>query len=277
MQRSAWAATWGVFGALLVMGCAERHSQPPLLATASVARSAVSAPPPAVPVPLDLMGVVAVGDFDPSAVESALVERFSDLKNPEQPRVRPSIAVPLAGPARAAIHLDPDLALPEVTVFDRTPPRRLVTREDVRTMFVEHIFAGILQERLGEVAETGPVLVRSSVGRRQLARDAGAFVYSATARPGKLENALYILLTELERIGRFGVLPDEFERACDELRAQKEISSEEAERQPLFNKAAELVRHLFENEEVAGPAGELAQLNPAQRSSACCCIASRTG
>jgi zinc protease len=210
----------------------------------------------------DLMGIVAVGDFEPSVMERAIVDRFSDLRNPERPRARPSLVVPLEGPTRASVHIDPDLALPEVTVFDRTPPRKLVTREDERTSLIEHIFAGILRERLGEVAEVpGSVLIRSSVGRSSLGRGAGTFFYSATARPGKLENALYVLLSELVRMGRFGAQPDEFERARKEVRAGHEIVLEEEDRAPLARKASELVRHLFENEQVLGPAGGLAQMN----------------
>ncbi len=132
----------------------------------------------------------------------------------------------------------------------------------MRNRFVEHIFTSILRERLGEVAdEPGSVLIRSSVWREPLARGACAFVYSATARPGKLENALYVLLAQLVRLGRFGALPDEFERARRELRAGREITSEEGDRAPLADKASELVRHLFEQEEVAGPDGELALMN----------------
>ncbi|HTQ06441.1 MAG TPA: insulinase family protein [Polyangiaceae bacterium] len=210
----------------------------------------------------DLMGVVAVGDFDPSAVERAIVERFSDLREPDAPRPRPVLDVPLDGPTQVAVHADSDLYQSSVTVFDRTPRPRRASRDDFRAELVEDLYVRMLRERLAELADTpGSVLLRTSVTRKNLNRALGAFVYSVTPRDGKLDNALFAMLSELTRAGRYGFLPEELERASKEVRSFFEGVIEDENRAPLAGKASELVRHLFENEEVPGPVKELAAVH----------------
>jgi zinc protease len=205
-----------------------------------------------------LMGVIAVGDFDPSAVEQTIRQRFADLRNPEKPRPRPTFARPTSARTQVAVHVDAELPTPEVTLFDRTPRRVRATRESLRAELVDQLFMRILRQRLAELTETpSSVLLHTSVGRTRLARPLDAFTYSFVPRAGKLENALFVVLDEFVRLGRYGVLPEELDRSRKELRVAWEGMIEDEDRAPLNRKASELVRHLFENEEVLGSKGEL--------------------
>lgn len=209
----------------------------------------------------NLMGVIAVGDLDVDAVEQSIRGRFADLKNPETPRPRPTVTVPTSGQTELAVLFDSELPTPEARVFDRVPRRPQATIESFRERLVEDIFLSIMRERLDTLTETpGSVLLQTGVARTSLSRGLEAFVYSFTPRNEKVENGLFVVMYELERLARYGVRPEELERARKELRDSWEARIEYGARGPHENKARELVRHLFENEEVIGGTRELEAL-----------------
>jgi zinc protease len=210
----------------------------------------------------ELMGVVAVGDFDAKAVESAIVERFGSLQNPPAARPRPVFPVPHAGPPKVTIHSDPEFSMSSVTLLDRVDHTRRETRDDFRSSLVEYVYFAIVAERLSELRDSPrSVLVKTAAGRTKLSRTLDGFYYSVTPREGMLDNALYLLASELVRLAHFGVLPAELERAKKDVKARMQTSLEESSHAPLGRKAGELVRHLFEREEVPGETSELEWLD----------------
>jgi zinc protease len=210
----------------------------------------------------NLMGVVAVGDFDAKAVEQAIVERFASLVNPPAPRLRPVFTVPHAGPPELVVHTDPELSTARVELIDRVDHERRESRDDYRHMLVDQLYFAIFGERLAELRDSPhSVLVKTGVGRSALTRTLDAYQYSFSPREGKLDNALYLVASELVRLARFGVLSAELERARKDVRARARASLQESTRAPPGRKASELVRHLFEREAVPGQTVELKWLD----------------
>lgn len=147
------------------------------------------------------MGVIAVGDFDPRAVERAIGERFTSLENPSPPRPRPETAVPHDAPPAVTIHVDPELSMPSVTLLDRVERQRRASRDDYRGELVESLYFAVISRRLAELRDSPhSVLVKSNVRCLRLARALEAYEYAVTSREGKLENALYLVASVLERV-----------------------------------------------------------------------------
>jgi len=89
----------------------------------------------------DLMAVVVVGDFDPAAVEAAIVSHFGKLPASISPKPRPDYAVPNQPGTRFSIVTDKEMTATTVGVFGRMPARDQSTVGAYRQQMVERLFA----------------------------------------------------------------------------------------------------------------------------------------
>src|SRR5688572_15358723 len=102
----------------------------------------------------DLMAVIAVGDFDPAAVETRIRARFAPIPARPNPRPKPSFAVPEHPGTLYTIATDPEADRTIVNVIGKMPERDQTTIGAYRQSLVERLFAGMLSERLAELAKT---------------------------------------------------------------------------------------------------------------------------
>jgi len=96
----------------------------------------------------DLQAVVAVGDFDPVAVERMVRSRFSGLRPPAEPRPRIEAPVPDHDETLFSIVTDPELARTSVSVAWKRDPDPELTVADYRRALVESLFFAMLNARL---------------------------------------------------------------------------------------------------------------------------------
>ena len=69
----------------------------------------------------ELMAVVATGDFDPDWMEQQIVDRFSGLENPAEPRVRETYAVPGHEETRYVVATDAEAPFTQVQAIYNHP------------------------------------------------------------------------------------------------------------------------------------------------------------
>ena len=67
----------------------------------------------------DLMAVVAVGDFDAARVEQRIIELFSGLTMPDEPRDRPDVDIPEHTEILFGIFTDPEISTSELSIQSR--------------------------------------------------------------------------------------------------------------------------------------------------------------
>ena len=101
----------------------------------------------------DLMAVIAVGDFDADHIESLIRAHFEHLKNPEKPRERFEAEVPDHEETLVSIADDAELTQTAVSIAYKREPDPEGTVGDYRRSLVESSFYGMLNERLGELAQ----------------------------------------------------------------------------------------------------------------------------
>jgi zinc protease len=176
----------------------------------------------------DLMAVVAVGDFDPKAVEAMIRERFGRLPARQHPRPRTIFPVPDHAQTRYSRVTDPEIPSTSVNVVRTVPSRPRATRAAYREAIVESLYAGMLDDRLNEITQKpGAPLVGVSTYRGALVRPVDAFYLSAQVPEGGAARGLAALLAEGERAVRHGFTAPELEREkADLLRAYEQMYAE---------------------------------------------------
>ncbi len=209
------------------------------------------------------MAVIAVGDFDPEAMEKEITARFGNLVSEGTKRPREAVAVPHEHPTAVTIATDPELPFSDVQVIDKMDHRPELTKADYRRMIVENLYHSMLRARFSQLAQD-PAAPFTGAGSytSSLTRTADGFVRSASAKQGRTAEALTLLVREIERVEQHGFTEGELDRARSETLASAETSAAEWAKTPSDQIADEMTRHFFEREQMPGRLVEL-ELNRA--------------
>src|SRR3954452_2086788 len=161
----------------------------------------------------DLMAVVAVGDFDPAAIEGLIRSHFAAIPAPPSPRRRPSYDVPDHPGTRYTIATDPEATVSVVSVSSMTAARDQTTVGAYRQQTVERVFSGLLSGRLSEIAQKPDApFLDAETSRTLFVNTAESTSMSALVAEGGIERGLEALFTEASRVAQFGFTQTELDR-----------------------------------------------------------------
>ena len=198
----------------------------------------------------DLMAVVAVGDFDRTAVETMVKAHFTPLASPASPRQRPIYDVPDRPGTVYSITSDKEMTSASVEINALLPAREQGTVGVYREKIADRLFMGMLSARLTDLSQQPDApFVMAFVGRGIfLARTREAASLAARVKEDGIERGLEALVAEAERVARFGFTPTEFERQKQAtLRAYERMLAEKGSRES-GSRAAEYIRNFLEQE-----------------------------
>src|ERR1043165_1063503 len=101
----------------------------------------------------DLMAVIAVGDFDKTAMQGLIEKHFGNLPRATKPRPRPAYDVPKQPGTLYTVATDPEAQMTQVTVYSKMAFRDPSSVGAYRTQLVERRFGSMLSARLNEIAQ----------------------------------------------------------------------------------------------------------------------------
>ncbi|MGB3563087.1 MAG: pitrilysin family protein, partial [Thermoanaerobaculia bacterium] len=206
----------------------------------------------------DLMAVIAVGDFDPQAVEALIKKHFAGLEGPEEPRPREIYPVPDHDETLFAITTDPELTLTDVGVYYKLERLPEGTRGAYRKQIVEQLYHAMVNARLDELRQQAePPFIYGYSTSAGFVRSKDVYVQIAGVEEGKMEGGLGALLTEVERVDRHGFTKTELERMKADLLRSYERAYEERDKRDSQSFTSEYLRHFLEDEPIPGIEVEL--------------------
>ncbi|HEY0876365.1 MAG TPA: insulinase family protein [Vicinamibacterales bacterium] len=201
----------------------------------------------------DLMTVVAVGDFDPAAVETMIKAHFEGIPPAKGAQARPSYPVPDHPGTLYAIATDPEATNANITVYSKIAARDPRTVGAYRQQIVERLFSAILGARFSELATRPEApFVGAGGSRSGFLGDKDVSTLSALVKGDAIGETLGVLFTEAERVARFGFTSGELERVKVNVMTGIDRALREKENTPAASIANELVRHVTIDEPVPG-------------------------
>ena len=201
----------------------------------------------------DLMAVVAVGDFDATHVEQLIRQHFGHIVARGEDRERTLFDVPGHSETLVAVATDAEATTSGVSVYHKQPLREEGTVGAYRQSLVEALFNTMLNNRFFEVTQApdAPFLGASS-GQGRFVRSNGVYFLGAGVQDGGILAGLDGVLTEAERVVRFGFTESEMARTKTNM--LRGIERAYAEREKTFSSryAAEYVRAYLQDEPIPG-------------------------
>jgi zinc protease len=128
-----------------------------------------------------------------------------------------------------SINSDKEATRSVIRLLYKEPKRFNTTEATYRQHLVESLFGSMFNDRFGEITQKpNPPFISASASEGDLVRSAEAFSLTALVADNGIPRGLNALLTEGERVKRFGFLQSELDRARKDL--QRGIEQAYAER-----------------------------------------------
>lgn len=169
----------------------------------------------------DLMAVIVVGDIDVDAMEKKIKEHFEGYKNPVNEKPRKTFEVPNHKETFVAIETDKEASQSQVQLLYKDYGLRKITKTvaDAKNDLIEGLFSTMLNNRLNELTNspTPPFTYGFTYHGGTFGRDKQAFQSFAMTDEKQQIAALKVLVTENERVKKYGFTEGEFGRAKSQI------------------------------------------------------------
>jgi zinc protease len=199
----------------------------------------------------DLMAVIVVGDVDRDAVEAMIKEHFASLSGPSPERPRPTFDVPEHRGTRYAIVTDKEATTTAVQISDLRPARNQGSVGGYREIMRDQLFSDMLAARLDELARSAnPPFVTAAAARELLPapRTRDEALLQAIVSNDGVTGGLTALVTELQRLSRFGFTATELARAKQAMMLGYERAVTESPDRESASRADEYTRNFLQSE-----------------------------
>lgn len=201
----------------------------------------------------DLMAVIAVGDFDRAAMEARIKAHFMPIPAAVSPRPRPVHTVPEHPGTLYVVATDREARATTVGLIGKMPARDQRTVGVYRQQMVERLFAGMLNDRLDEIARTPDAPFQAARSARGLfVRTMESTTMQALVADGGAERGLAALALEAERVARFGFTATELERQKVSSQRYLQQALAEKDKSPSAPLAEEFIRNFMNDEPLPG-------------------------
>ena len=206
----------------------------------------------------DRATIIAVGDFDPAAMEAEIKAKFGDWRDPSTPEPHPDLGA--VQPSGATVKLVPmpggssDVVIAWTRPYDASPDTAAKERREV----IENLGLAVLNRRLARLARSdAPPFLNAQAGFQNLFQSDKVAVIQTTAAPGGWRRALAVTDVEVRRLIANGATPAELAREITEMRTQFKASADGASTRLSPTLAQGLVDSVDENEVFTAPALDL--------------------
>jgi zinc protease len=203
----------------------------------------------------NLMAVVVVGDIDVAETEKMIQTMFGGLKNPANPRPRELSKLPVRTKNESLVVTDKEATNFRVQLnYAALPTKPEVTVGDYRKeTLIKNMFTSMLNQRMSELSQsTNPPFVGAGTFFGSEARGYEGFINVAIAGKKGIDTALNALITEVERVKKFGFTQSELDRAKKSQLASIERSYNNRDKTPSDQIIEEYIRHFLEQEPAPG-------------------------
>jgi zinc protease len=201
----------------------------------------------------DLMALVIVGDIDLDKVEKMIKKDFSYIPSPKDEQPRVDYPVPDTKDLLVAEATDKEATNTVIQLMYKHEAEQTKTLADLRRNFIHKLYSDMFNNRLQEISkQANPPLLYSGVEIGPLVRTKDVYGAYALVNDSGTARGLETLLTENERVKRFGFTPTELDRAKKEMLRSLQHETEEMDKTDSRRFVEQYVRDFLEKQPYPG-------------------------
>jgi len=173
----------------------------------------------------DLQALIIVGDIDPKEMEERVKVLFSDMKMPKKALERKKYRVDLLNKNQFLAISDPELPYTVAQILIKSEKEKVSTVGDYRNELLKNVFNQMIAGRFSELMQQpNPPFMQAGGSISDFVANLNTFSLLVVPKPGELESGFKAMLTEFERIQKYGFTQTELDRAIADMKKGNEMS-----------------------------------------------------
>lgn len=207
----------------------------------------------------DVQALVVVGDVDVDEVETKIKSTFADIPAPENPKAKDVIKIPGNTEPLVGIITDPELTTTQYTMYWKSDvePELKGTIMGYMTDLLKEVIAGVMEERFGDIsAKPDAPFLGAGFGFGETCETCEVALAQVACKDGMSLEGFTALLTEVEKMKRFGFTADEVERAKTNILSGLEMAEKRADSRKNSEFVMPLIQNFISGDEYMEPAVE---------------------
>lgn len=197
-----------------------------------------------------LEAIIVVGDFDQEKMVERVKEKFSQIPEQENPRLKKYFDIPYHEETMVSIVTDKEAQYSVAQVYYKHPLEKAKTLEDYRQSIVENLYNGMINNRLSELTQQAdPPFIFGQSSFSELFGPTSVYNSVAVTQNGEIEKGLKAVLLENQRVKEYGFTQSELDRQKTALLNSMEKSYNERENRKSISYANEYKRNFLLTEE----------------------------
>ena len=205
----------------------------------------------------DLQALIVVGDIDVDSIEAKIKSLFADIPAAENPKPKDVIMIPRNEEPLIGILTDPERSNSSIEILwktEATPIEFNSTDMGFLTDLAKSIVYQIMAERFEDLrSKPDAPFLYASLGIGNLCETCEVTQVSTSFKDGEYEKALRAVLTEVERMRRYGFTASEIQRAKDNILSSYEKAVEAADTRKNSEFVWPLINNFFYNQSFLTP------------------------
>ena len=201
----------------------------------------------------NLMAVVIVGDVDVDAMEKEIKTRFGALKNPSTEKKKEIYNLPTHKETLVSICTDPEATFSRAIITYKHPKINENSVDGYKMNLINSLFNAMFNNRLQEIIQKpNPPFFAAYSGYDNETRNNDAYSLTGIIKSGQTIKGLETLLTEDERVRKYGFTQSELDRQKIDLLTTYKNALEEKDKTESADFVREYVANFLENEPAPG-------------------------
>lgn len=198
----------------------------------------------------DLEAIAIVGDFDIKEMEQRVKDIMSKVPAIENPTPRPFFEIPSHDEIYYCLATDKEAQSSSIsitTVLPEAPAAERNTHAYLKDNIVSSFYNSMISSRISEIMQqANPPFLGGNIGYGGFVRGYNSYNVSTTAKPNQEDIALESILTENERVKRFGFTTTELERVKTNMLVGLESAYKEKDKTDNESYIQEMQNHFLE-------------------------------
>ncbi len=199
----------------------------------------------------DMQALIVVGDVDVDEVEAKIKSIFADIPAAENPKAKDVIRIPDNEEPIIGIITDPEATSISFEAYwksEATPEEYNNTAIGLMTEVVKSIVSTIMSERFNDIiAKPDAPFISANFGAGNICETMDVAYGTADCKDGEALKGFEAMLTEVERMHRFGFSDSEVERAKTEVLSQYESAANKADTRKNSEFVMPMIQNFFDN------------------------------